>query len=342
MCFTWESKAQNLTGYTSGTTELIYASINDFVAGVNSGTLSMTISNLNRSKRYYVYVRTTTAAFVATPMPSPSVPNLALNNMKIEALSLTPSISPAITNITRNTVTLAQSSSSTRTGTFLLAAFTTANSSTVEGSSYTVTLTYRLVGPTNLCVAGNTSSSPVGLAYGAPVALVYDLDESNTNGSSTSWQDQNNTGHSTRIRVKDALEFTVNNTQTEFVVYLPSSSSTSIVNVADQFTIRSNENVSLTVISQGSNLTSTTTTQTIPVSNFDIKINTFTNIGGTNTYNSSYQQLSGSSTRTLATSLQRHLSNNISMSYQLANPSNLNGRPVAIYTTSLLFTVSQL
>ncbi len=331
--------SQNIATYPTGTTELIYTSIADFTAGVNSNTFTITLNNLNRNQRYYVYVRSSTTAFVATPMPSPSVPNIALGDVEFEALSLSNTSTPAITNITRNIIPLTRYTSATRNNAILLAAFTTPNNSNVERSSYVVTLTYRIVGPTNLCVAGNTSAT--GLAYGAPATILYDLDESNTDGSSTGWQDTNNSGHNVRIRVKDALEFTVNQVNTDFLVYLPSTNPVTVT-IPNQFTIRSNENVSLTVISESPNLTSTTTMQTIPVSNFEIKISTFTNIGGTNTYSTAYQTLSGASTKTLAASLGRFLNNNISMSYLLASPNNLSGKTPAVYTASLLFTVTQL
>lgn len=332
---------QSISSYQTGITELIYTSIADFTNGVNSNTFTMTLTNLDKNQRYYVYVRTSASAFVATPMPSPSVPNIPLSEVSFEALSVTNSSSPAITNITRNTIPLARYTSSTRNNAILLAAFNTPNNNNVERSTYVVTITYRVVGPTDLCVAGNNNTSPAGLAYGAPAPILYDLDESDTNGSSTGWQDQSNSGHSVRIRVKDALEFTVNQANTDFLVYLPSTNPVTVT-IPNQFTIRSNENVSLTVISESPNLTSTTTNQTIPVSNFDIKINTFSNIGGTNTYATSYQTLSGASSKTLASSLGRFLNNNISMSYLLASPNNLSGKTPAVYTTSLLFTVTQL
>lgn len=327
-----QANGQSFNAIPSANTNLAYNNIVDFTSGISSSTFTIDVKGLNKSKEYSIYFRVSSPAggFVATPMPTPSVSNINPNQVRFTCLTAS-NISSSVANrkITVNSlasdVTLAYNNSSS-TGNPKLISF---NAGSSASANDIIQLSFRIDGPKNLCVPGNST----GLQYGF-AQLQYDIYENGVFIVSSGLT------HTLAIKVKDALSFVQNSSTTSMIVY-PNSSTAVEAIAANQFTISSNKNVSLMVKAIGTNFESTTTTQTIPVSTVGVKISSITNSIG-NTLSASNISLNGTSNITIANSLEKFLNNNISISYKIANPQSLSNKTPAIYSTTLIYSVTQL
>ncbi|MBL0133615.1 MAG: hypothetical protein IPP79_06250 [Chitinophagaceae bacterium] len=60
------AKGQSIVSYPNATTYLNYYTTTNFLTGVNSGTLIITLNNLNNNTEYRVYFRSQNSSFAAT------------------------------------------------------------------------------------------------------------------------------------------------------------------------------------------------------------------------------------------------------------------------------------
>lgn len=328
---------QIFNSYPSETSSLDYNTVAHYVNGVTEGTtFTVRLEELNNSRRYTVNIRCETNGY-----------NSALGTIPVDKALI------QVTNITSSAsnrpVTVLYSAGSNIpmpygvqatsynpvTGPGLMVHF---QSHSNQDNNDIITITFRLKGIAGLAVAGNNTTS--GQTYGTPT-IRYDLWESNGGFTTYSRQAISGSNHKIRFRIKDVLSFAVNNNATTVTVD-PSSTGGEQVDVANQFTIVSNENVSMTVRASSANLISTTNPSDLISSTvFGLKVYDLTNTAG-NTIPANHVTLNGTSNVTLASVIARYITNNIGISYKIVNVAPLAGKPPALYRTTLTFTVTQL
>lgn len=328
MLISKKSLSQNITSYPNTTTYLDYYTVADFIDGVSSNTLTITLNNLNNNTNYNVYFRGQSSSFTANN-PSGTIP---LSDVTFTCLNIVNSSSSnsnkAPTNVVLASNTALTYHSSFSTSSPLLVSFRTGNS---HSGSDVLTITFRIDGPMNLSVPGNTTTS--GNVYG-PVTLRYDLYRV-SNGNTTS----SGSNHKLAIRVKDGISFIVNTPTTTMLVNTAAALQNGFTQVADnQITISSNDPFNLKVKASGSDFTASGTLDKIPTSYMQLKINNSNTTGWTV---SGFTALNGTSSVTLASVIPRANNLNISIAYKLVPAVSLAGKKPALYTTTLTYTATQ-
>lgn len=310
----------------------------NYVNGVTeSTTFTVRLDNLNNDRRYTLNLRCETNGYTAS-----GVGTIPVDKALIQVVSTSSSSSSrpfSILYSATSDIPMPFYSGSTTynpiAGNGLMVHIQTHPN---QDEADILTITFRLKGIAWLAVAGNGNAS--GLTYGTPT-LRYDLWESNSAFNVYSRQAISGSNHKLRFRIKDALSFAVN-TNTTTVTVDPSTTGGDQVDVANQFTIVSNENVSLTVRASSANLISTTNpSNLISTTVFGLKVYSLTNSTG-NTIPTNHVTLNGTSNVTLASVIARFITNNIGMSYKIVNVAPLSGKTPALYRTTLTFTVTQL
>lgn len=323
-----QTVGQSISSYPNATTYLNYFTYSDFINGVSSTTLTITLNNLNNSTNYNLYFRSQNGSFTATN-PAGTIP---LSGATFTCLNIVNSSSSssgkAPTNITlANNVALTYYNSFSTSAPILVSFRTGSNHS----GSDVLTITFKITGPTDLSVPGNTTIN--GNTYG-PVTLRYDIYRvSNANVSSSG------SNHKLAIRVKDAISFVVNSPTTTLLVNTASALANGFTQVAEnQITISSNEPFNLKVRASGSDFTASGTLDKIPTSYMQLKINNTNTTGWTI---SGFTALNGTTAVTLASIIPRDNNINISIAYKLTPTVSLASKTPALYTTTLTYTATQ-
>ena len=340
LCFAvgYNGYAQNINSYPNETSTLDYFLVSDYVNGVTeSTTFTVRLNNLTNNRRYTLNIRCETNGYIASGVGTIPVDKAQIQVTGTSGSSTTRPFTilyTASSDIPMPFLT-AGTTYTPLAGNGLMVHFQTHAS---QENSDVLTITFRLKGVAGLAVAGNGTTN--GLTYGTPT-LRYDLWQSNSAFNVYSRQAISGSNHKIQFRIKDALSFSVNNNTTTVTVD-PSSTGGEQVDVANQFTIVSNENVSLTVRASSANLISTTNpSNLISTSVFGLKVYALTNSIG-NTIPANYVTLNGTSNVTLANIIARFITNNIGVSYKIVNVAPISGKTPALYRTTLTFTVTQL
>jgi hypothetical protein len=323
-----KAKGQSIVSYPNTTTYLNYYTTTNFINGVNSGTLTITLNNLNNNTDYNLYFRSQNSAFNAT---SPSG-TILLNEVSFTCISIVNSSSnnsgKAPTNIIMANSTELVYSNSFSTSAPILVSFRTGSN---HSGSDIMTITFRIIGPTNLCVAGNTTTN--GNTYGL-VTMRYDLYRVSNGTLRTS-----GSNHRIGIRVKDALGLTINNPTTTLLVNSASELANGFTQVVDnQISIISNEPFNLRVRASSADFTASGTLDKIPTNYMQLKINNSNTSGWTI---SGFTALNGTTNITLASIITRANDINLSIAYKLAPLIDLSNKTPALYTTTLTYTATQ-
>lgn len=322
------SWSQSIRSYPNTTTNLDYYSVTDFINGVSSSTLTITLNNLNNNTTYNLYFRSQSTSLNASN-PAGSIP---LSDVSFTCLSIVNSSSNSSNKAPTN-ILLASSAelayySSFNTNAPILVSFRTGNN---HSGSDVLTVTFRIDGPMNLSVPGNTTTN--GNVYG-PITLRYDLHRSGSGSSTTS-----GSNHKLAIRVKDGIGFVVNNPTTTLLVNSASALQDGITYVEEnQLTVSSNDPFNLKVKASGSDFTAFGTLDKIPTSYMQLKINNSNTTGWTV---SQFTPLNGTSAITLASVIPRSNDLNISIAYKLVPEVSLASKKPALYTTTLTYTATQ-
>lgn len=333
----FSSYAQSINSYPNETSTLDYNTVAHFVNGVTeSSTFTVALNELDDDRRYTLNIRCETNGY------NSALGTIPVDKALIQVISVTNSSSSRPITVlfsATSDIPMPYGIQSTPynpvTGPGLMLHF---QSHPSQRTSDMITITFRLKGAAGLAVAGNTTSN--GLTYGTPT-LRYDLWESNSGLNVYTRLAISGSNHKISFRIKDVLSFTVNNSATTVTVN-PSTTGGEQVDVANQFTIVSNENVSLTVRASSANLISTTNpSNLISTTVFGLKVYSLTNSTG-NTIPTNHVTLNGTSNVTLASVIARFITNNIGMSYKIVNVAPLSGKTPALYRTTLTFTVTQL
>lgn len=309
-----------------------------FINGVPSfATFTITVDQLQPDREYRLYVRSITTGF-SNAGGSPT--SLPLSNITFAATANASNIDdsdPESQPVTlfRSTNSALSFSASATTGSTLLVRFRTAPSPDHEVAD-DIRIPFSVSG-LPLVARGNFASS---LIYG-PVSLNYDLYDFTASASGV-FRVSSGTTHRLQIGFQDALGFTVNTNTTTLTVNT-SATSPVMENTNNQFSLISNEPVTLTVNASGTNFTPPASTSppqnVIPVSTVGIQV-AVTNPTG-NTINS-FVSLNGATPVTLAPAINRfNAVNFITPSYRVNTPSAIAGRSVGVYTTTLTYTVTQ-
>lgn len=323
-----KTNGQSIVSYPNVTTNLDYFTSADFINGVNSTTLTITLNNLNNNTVYNLYFRSQNGSFTATN-PTGTIP---LSGVTITCLNIVNSSSSASGKAPTN-VSLASNAAlvyynSFSTSAPILVSFRTGSN---HSGSDVLTITFRINGPTNLSVPGNATVN--GNVYG-PVTLRYDIYRvSNANVSSSG------SNHKLAIRVKDAISFVVNNPITTLIVNTTSTLTSGFTLVVDnQFSISSNEPFNLKVKASGTDFTASGTLDKIPTNYMQLKINNTNTTGWTV---SGFTALNGTTAVTLASVIPRTVGLDLSIAYKLAPAVSLVSKKPALYTTTLTYTATQ-
>lgn len=322
------AKGQSIVSYPNATTYLNYYTTTNFITGVNSGTFTITLNNLNNSTDYRVYFRSQNSSFAATTPAG----TILLNEVNFTCVSVVNSSSnnsgKAPTNVVMASNTDLAFFNSFSTSAPILASFRTG--STHSGSDI-ITITFTINGPVNLCVAGNTTTN--GNTYGL-VTLRYDLYRVSNGTTRTS-----GSHHRLGIRVKDALGFTINNPSTTLLVNSANDLANGFTQIVDnQISIISNEPLNLRVRASSADFTASGTLDRIPTSYMHLKINNSNTSGWTI---SNFTALNGTTNITLASIITRSNDINLSIAYKLAPLIDLSNKTPALYTTTLTYTATQ-
>lgn len=326
--FSSKAKAQSIVSYPNTTTYLNYYTTTNFINGVSSNTLTITLNNLNNNTEYNVYFRSQTSAFNAS---SPNA-TIQLNAVSFSCLSIVNSSSnnsgKAPTNIVMANNTDLTYFNSFSTSAPILVSFRTGSN---HSGSDIMTITFRVDGPVNLCVPGNTTSN--GNTYG-PITMRYDLYRVSNGTLRTS-----GSNHRIGIRVKDALSFTINNPTTTLMVNSASALANGFTQVVEnQISIISNEPFNLRVRASSADFTASGTLDRIPTSYMQLKIDNSNTSGWTI---SNFTALNGTTNITLASIITRSNDINLSIAYKLAPLIDLSNKTPALYTTTLTYTATQ-
>jgi len=326
--FSNTAKGQRIVSYPNATTYLNYHTTTNFLNGVNSGTLIITLNNLNNNTEYRVYFRSQNSSFAAT---SPAG-TIQLNEVNFSCINVVNSSSnnsgKAPTNVVMASNTDLAFFNSFSTSAPILASFRTGSN---HSGGDIITITFTVNGPVNLCVAGNTTTN--GNTYGL-VTMRYDLYRVSNGSTRTS-----GSNHRIGIRVKDALGFTINNPTTTLLVNSASALANGFTEVVDnQISIISNEPFNLRVRASSAYFTASGTLDRIPTSYMQLKINNSNTSGWTI---SDFTPLNGTSNITLASIITRSNDINLSIAYMLAPLIDLSDKTPALYTTTLTYTATQ-
>lgn len=315
-----------------------YNTTSEFINGIaNFATYTITVDQLQPNREYRLYVRSITTGFnnaggSPTSLPLSNITFTATGN----ASNITdndPESQP--TTLFRSTNSALSFSASATTGSTLLIRFRTAPSPDHEVAD-DIRIPFSVSG-LPLVARGNPTSS---LVYG-PVTLTYDLYDFTASASGL-FRVSSGTSHRLQIGFQDALGFTVN-TNTTTITVNTSATSPVVETTNNQFSLISNEPVTLNVNASGTNFTPPASTSppqnVIPVNTVGIQVEV-TNTTG-NTINS-YVLLNGTTPVTLAPTINRfNAINFISTSYRVNTPSALSAKAVGTYTTTLTYTVTQ-
>lgn len=326
--------------FLSATHTATYNTTARFVGGVpNFATFVLDVDNLQPDREYRLYVRSVTNGF-SNAAGSPT--NLPVNDITFTATGNAANITDTDpeaqpTTLFRATNAALVFNAAATTGNTLIVRFRTSpapNGGHEVGDDIRIPFS---ISGLPLVARGNFSNS---LIYG-PITLTYDLYDFTASASGV-FRVSSGTTHRLQIGFQDALGFTVN-TNTTTITVNTSAVSPVVQTTNNQFSLISNEPVTLTVNASGTNFTPPASTSppqnVIPVNSVGIQVAVTNTIG--NTINS-YVLLNGATPVTLAPAINRfNAVNFITTSYRVNTPAALSSRSVGTYTTTLTYTVTQ-